>query len=168
MAEIPSTPKSLEAEQALLGSLIMDSSGWEKIADKINPNDFFDINNQIIFTEMLELSSNNQPIDILVLGDSLKNKSSKGGQSILDKVGGIDYLGTLAKIVPTSAHINAYADIIREKSIMRNLIEISNQTIQQVHRNENSDIMELLDRVETNIFNVRELKGKKYGWHCRI
>ena len=81
--KIPSTPKAIEAEQALLGSLIMDSAAWDKVSDKIDVNDFYDPNNKIIFKEIYNLSSNGQPIDIIVLEECLKSKDC------LVKIGGI-------------------------------------------------------------------------------
>ena len=145
---IPSMPKSIEAEQAFLGALIIDSTGWEKVADKIDANDFYDANNKIIFRELLNLAVSDQPIDILVLEESLKNKS------VLDKIGGIKYLGLLAKKVPTSAHIESYANIIKEKSIMRKLINISTKTIEKVHQSEEGNVKDILDKTETEIFGI--------------
>ena len=73
--KIPSVPKSIEAEQAFLGALIMDATAWEKITDKIDVNDFYDANNKVIFRELLNLALSNQSIDILVLEEALKTKS---------------------------------------------------------------------------------------------
>ena len=146
--KLPSTPKAIEAEQALLGSVIIDSASWEKISDRLSPNDFFDMNNRTIYSEIYELASNGQIIDLLVLEESLKSK----GQ--LEKIGGRDYLGLLTKIVPTSAHITQYADIIKEKSVMRELINISTKTIQNVHQSDLGDIKEILDKTEQEIFNI--------------
>ena len=146
--KLPSTPKAIEAEQALLGSVIIDSSAWEKISDRLSPNDFFDINNRAIYSEIYELASNGQIIDLLVLEEALKSK----GQ--LEKIGGRDYLGLLTKIVPTSAHISQYANIIKEKSVMRELINISTKTIQNIHQSDLGDITEILDKTEQEIFNI--------------
>ena len=146
--KLPSTPKAIEAEQALLGSVIIDSSAWEKISDRLSPNDFFDVNNRAIYSEIYELASNGQIIDLLVLEEALKSK----GQ--LEKIGGRDYLGLLTKIVPTSAHISQYANIIKEKSVMRELINISTKTIQNIHQSDLGDITEILDKTEQEIFNI--------------
>ena len=123
VTSIPSTPRALDAEQALLGSLIMESSSWEKISDRVSPSDFYDTKNKAIFTEIFELASNEQVVDLLVLEEALRSKGK------LDSIGGREYLAELTKIVPTLAHITQYADIIREKSILRELITISNKTI---------------------------------------
>ena len=89
----------------------MDSTAWDKVSDKIDVNDFYDPNHKIIFKEIYNLSSNGQPIDIIVLEECLKSKDC------LVKVGGLENLGNLIKKVSTSAHIISYAEIIKEKSI---------------------------------------------------
>ena len=155
--KIPSTPKSLEAEQALLGSLIMDSSAWDEVSDRLGPNDFFDPSNKIIFNQIHELASNGQAIDIIVLEESLKSRK------FLDRIGGLQYLATLAKKVPTSAHILQYADIVKEKSIMRELINISTKTIQNIHQNDEGNIKEVLDKAESEIFGIQTESKNKDG-----
>jgi len=146
--KIPSIPKSTDAEQAFLGALIMDGTGWEKITDKIDVNDFYESNHQIIFKELLNLALSNQSIDILVLEEALKSKS------VLDKVGGVEYLKALVKKLPTSAHIETYAAIIREKSIMRKLINTSTKIIEQVHQSDEGNVNDVLDKAETEIFGI--------------
>ena len=145
---IPSTPKAVEAEQALLGSLIMESTSWEKISDRLLPTDFFDVKNRTIFNEIFELASNEQVVDLLVLEEALKSKGK------LESVGGRDYLAELTKIVPTHAHITQYADIIKEKSILRELINISTKTINSANQTDLGDVREVLDKAEQDIFNI--------------
>ena len=146
--KLPSVPKSTDAEQAFLGALIMDGTGWEKITDKIDINDFYESNHQIIFKELLNLALSNQAIDILVLEEALKSKS------VLDKIGGVEYLKTLVKKLPTSAHIETYAAIIREKSVMRKLINTSTKIIEQVHQSDEGTVSDVLDKAETEIFGI--------------
>ena len=156
-SKIPSTPKAIEAEQALLGSLIMDSTAWDKVSDKIDVNDFYDPNNKIIFKEIYNLSSNGQPIDIIVLEECLKSKDC------LVKIGGLEYLGNLIKKVSTSAHIISYAEIIKEKSIMRELINISTRTIETIHQSKQGDVKDLLDKAESEIFAIAADSKTKDG-----
>ena len=158
-SKIPSTPKSLEAEQAFLGSLIMDSSAWDQVSHLIQSKDFVDVNHKIIFNEIYDLAAAGQIIDVVVLEDCLKSKG------VLDKIGGLSYLGQLARKVPTSAHIKAYADIIKEKSIMRELINISNRTVQAVHQSEQGDVKEVLDKAESEIFGISSLSAVNDGLH---
>ena len=107
-SKIPSTPHAIEAEQALLGSLIMESTSWDKISDKILASDFFDSKNRIIFREIGDLIINGQVIDLLILEESLKSKGA------LNEAGGREYLASLTRVVPTHAHISQYAEIIKE------------------------------------------------------
>jgi Replicative DNA helicase len=85
-SRIPSTPKSLEAEQAFLGSLIMDSSSWDQVSHMVESKDFIDTKNREIFNQIYNLASSGQVIDVIVLGDALKTSG------LLDKVGGLIYL----------------------------------------------------------------------------
>tara|TARA_Y100000768_G_scaffold9429_1_gene6657 strand:- start:3640 stop:4992 length:1353 start_codon:yes stop_codon:yes gene_type:complete len=147
MSIIPKTPTSIESEKALLGSLIIDSESWEKISNLITPSDFYDGSNRDIFTEIYDLQIHDQPLDILILEESLKSRDK------LSKIGGIEYLKELAKTVPTSAHIVKYAEIVREKSVMRKLIGASTRTIENIHQEE-EDIKAILDKAEADIFSI--------------
>ena len=157
MAEkLPTIPKSIESEQAFLGSLIQDPKSWEKIDKRPEVDDFFDPVNKIIYNEIYELLINDQPVDILMLEEALKNKS------LLDKVGGIEYLANLVRKTPTSAHVAAYSDKITEKSLMRRLISVSTKTIENVTNSE-EDIKNILDKAESDIFSITTDSEKKYG-----
>jgi replicative DNA helicase len=156
---LPSTPKSLEAEQAFLGSLIMDSTSWDQISHMVQTKDFFDSNNKLIFNEIYDLASAGQVIDVVVLEDCLRSKG------VLDRIGGMKYISQLAHKVPTSAHIKAYAEIIKEKSIMRELIGISTRTIQTVHQSDQGDIKDVLDKAESEIFAITTDSSVSDGLH---
>ena len=148
MSSFPKTPISIESEKALLGSLIIDSESWEKISNLITPSDFYDSKNRDVFSEIYDLQINDQPLDILILEESLKSRDK------LSKIGGIEYLKELAKTVPTSAHIVKYAEIVREKSVMRKLIGASTRTIESIHQDSSEDITSILDRAEADIFSI--------------
>ena len=154
MSTIPKTPSSIESEKALLGSLIIDSESWEKISNLVSPSDFYDGNNRDIFAEIYDLQVHDQPLDILILEESLKSRDK------LIKIGGIEYLKELAKIVPTSAHIIKYAEIVREKSVMRKLIGASTRTIENIHQ-DGDDIRTILDKAEADIFSIASDTKKK-------
>ena len=156
MSGIPKTPISLESEKALLGSLIIDCESWEKISNLVTPSDFYDANNRDIFVEIYELQINDQPLDILILEESLKSRDK------LNKIGGMEYLKELAKAVPTSAHIEKYAQIVREKSVMRKLIGASTRTIENIHQDE-GDIRTILDKAEADIFSIASDSKKNEG-----
>ena len=156
MSSIPKTPTSIESEKALLGSLIIDSESWEKISNLVTPSDFYDGNNRDIFSEIYDLQIHDQPLDILILEESLKSRDK------LIKVGGIEYLKELAKTVPTSAHIVKYAEIVREKSVMRKLIGASTRTIENIHQ-DGDDIRTILDKAEADIFSIASDTKKNEG-----
>ena len=158
MVSIPQTPVSIESEKALLGSLIIDSQSWEKISNIITPNDFYDLRNKDIFSEIYNLQINDQPLDILILEGTLKSHDK------LSKVGGLEYLKDLAKTVPTSAHIVKYAEMVREKSVMRKLIQASTRTIESVHDESSDDIHTILDKAEADIFAIASDTKKNEGF----
>ena len=157
MSSIPKTPVSIDSEKALLGSLIIDSESWEKVSNLITPTDFYDAKNRDIFSEIYTLQINDQPIDILILEEALKSRDK------LSKVGGIEYLKDLAKTVPTSAHIVKYAEIVREKSVMRKLIEASTRTIESIHDDATDDVRVILDKAEADIFSIASDTKKNEG-----
>ena len=157
MSNIPKTPISIDSEKALLGSLIIDSESWEKVSNLITPTDFYDTRNRDIFSEIYTLQINDQPIDILILEEALKSRDK------LSKVGGIEYLKELAKTVPTSAHIVKYAEIVREKSVMRKLIDASTRTIESIHDDASGDVRVILDKAEADIFSIASDTKKNEG-----
>ncbi len=111
-------PHSVEAEQAVIGGLLLDNRAWEQIADRIAEEDFYRLDHQLLFRAIRHLEENSQPFDAVTLSEWLDNN----GQ--LEEAGGLAYLGRLAKDTPSAANIKAYADIVREKSILRQLVAI--------------------------------------------
>ncbi|TSD04481.1 MAG: replicative DNA helicase, partial [Parcubacteria group bacterium Athens0714_12] len=106
-------PQNIEAEQSVLGSLLIDKEAIVKIADIIKPDDFYKDINRIIFESMLSLYEKREPIDVLSLANILEEKNQ------LELIGGRSYLATLANSVPTSAHIINYAQIVQKKATLR-------------------------------------------------
>ena len=116
-------PHSVESEQSILGSIILDKDAIITVAETIVPGDFYKEAHKIIYESMLKLNSNNEPIDLITLIEELR----KDGQ--LDNIGGISYLTSLSTIVPTTSNVKYYANIVKEKSVMRQLIKASNEII---------------------------------------
>jgi len=106
-------PHSVEAEQAVLGGLLLDNSTWDSVADRLRADDFYRRDHQLIFEAIAELSARNEPSDAVTLAEYLSAK----GQG--DDSGGLAYLAGLARDTPTAANIRAYADIVRERSLLR-------------------------------------------------
>ncbi|MBT4722545.1 replicative DNA helicase [Candidatus Falkowbacteria bacterium] len=142
-------PQNIEAEQSLLGSILIDKNAFDKIADIINANDFYKEAHRIIFEIMVSCYSRQEPIDILTIANSLSEKK------VLDKIGGKNYLVNLSNDVPTSGHIVQYANIIQKKATLRRLQEAS-QEIHALSTQEDEEVDSLLDIAEQRLFNVSQ------------
>ncbi len=110
-------PHSQEAEQSVLGALMLDNRAWDRIADRISIQDFYRSDHQLIFETMSRLVDQHKPLDVLTIAEALKAREQ------LSAAGGEPYLYELAKNTPSAANIVAYADIVRERAILRQLIE---------------------------------------------
>jgi replicative DNA helicase len=142
-------PQNLEAEMSLLGSLMLDKDAIVKVADFLEPRDFYKTTNRIIYEAMQDLFSRSEPIDILSVTARLKEKSK------LDEVGGNAYLIELVNSVPTASHVLSYAKIVQKKRILRDLISVSHE-IGVMGYNENEDPDVLVDQAEAKIFSVAQ------------
>lgn len=144
---VDNAPQSLDLEASLLGSLIIDSDSFVKIADAIGVDDFYDSRNRAIFTAMRSLYDKRSPIDILTLSEQLK------AQHQLESIGGASYLTELTNTVPTAAHMEQYAEIVADKAIRRRLISAS-QDIADIGSDESKSLQELIEEAETRLFEV--------------
>lgn len=149
-------PYSLEAEQAIIGGLILDNSAWDQIADKINESDFHLFDHRLIFRAIDELVEKRQPFDVLTLSDLLRQKSEIKDTNILA------YLGSLANDIPSAANIKAYADIVREKSILRQLVQVGTDIATSGFAPADREINQLLDEAEQKIFQISD-RGAQMG-----
>lgn len=114
-------PHSIEAEQSVLGGLMLDNERWDDVAERVVAEDFYTRPHRHIFTEMARLQESGSPIDLITLAESLERL----GQ--LDSVGGFAYLAELSKNTPSAANISAYADIVRERAVVREMISVANE-----------------------------------------
>lgn len=140
-------PQDIEAEQSVLGALMIDKEAIFNIADLLMPEDFYKTANAEIYKAMLKLWGRQEPIDILTVTSELKKNN------LLKNIGGVGFLTELVNAVPTAAHINHYAKIVKEKKILRNLIEAS-QKITQEALETPEDMEILLDDIEQRIFSI--------------
>jgi replicative DNA helicase len=143
-------PHSIEAEQAVLGGLMIDSAAWDQIADRVMAEDFYRNDHRLIFAATAGLIERNQPCDAVTLSGHLES------QGVLDQVGGLAYLGTLARDTPTAANIRAYADIVRERSILRQLISAGNSIVGSALEPEGREAREIVDNAERAVFEIAE------------
>jgi len=142
-------PQSIEAEQSLLGSLMLDKNAIINMADFLKPEDFYRKTHQEIYSTCLELFQKSEPIDILSVSNRLREKN------LLEEVGGNSYLTELINSVPTPSHALNYAKIVHRKGILRNLIDAS-QEIGQIAFNETEDTDVILDKAEKRIFSIAQ------------
>jgi len=152
-------PHSLEAEQSLLGGLLIDNEALDKVADIVSVKDFYRQDHQIIYQHIHRLIERSQPADIVTVGESLDSNSE------LNTVGGLEYLGLLAESTPTAANIRGYAQIIRERSIMRSLVEVGTDIVDNALSPQGRDAQQLLDEPESKIFQIAEAgKNDRIGF----
>jgi replicative DNA helicase len=142
-------PQNLDVEASLLGSLLIDSEGFIKIADLISSEDFFDAQHRTIFAAMKALHDKRSPVDVLTLSEQLKSKDQ------LEAVGGASYLTELTNFVPTAAHMEQYAQIVADKSVRRRLISAS-QDIATIGFDEGKSLQELIEEAESRLFEVSQ------------
>lgn len=147
-------PHSIEAEQSALGGLMLDNHSWDKIADRLQARDFYRHEHRLIFSTMDDLARHNKPFDVLTIAENLKAKNE------LDDAGGDVYLFELANNTPSAANIIAYADIVREKAILRKLIETAQDIASQAFNPEGRNSLDLLDEAESRVFAIAEQKSR--------
>ncbi len=152
-------PHSIEAEQSVLGGLLLENMAWDKIADIITEHDFYRHDHRLIFRSIAVLAETDKPRDVITLSEWLKDREE------LDNAGGLAYLGTLAKDTPSAANIKAYADIVREKSVLRQLISIGSEISEDAFNAGERPSRELLDEAEKKVFEIAEQGNRKQDFH---
>lgn len=150
-------PHSLQAEQSVLGGLMLDNQCWDSVADKVYAEDFYRKDHRLIFDAIADLARRDEPFDLVTISEVL------GQSGDLEAVGGLAYLGALANDTPSAANIVSYATIVRQRSVRRQLIHIGNNIADSGFDTEGRDINELLDDAESKVFKIAEqgAKGKK-------
>ena len=143
-------PNSVDAEQAVLGGLMLDNSEWDNIADLLEPRDFYRPEHQVIFEVMLRQSEANMPMDVVTLGEALNDLK------LLGNAGGLDYLGELAGNARGTANIKAYADIIRERATLRQLIRVAHEIADSGYNTGGRKAADVLDEAERKVFNIAD------------
>ncbi len=144
-------PQSLDAEKSVLGGILLEDKAIARVLDIISPSDFYRKNHGDIFTAMIDLFDKNEPVDIVTLSDALKKRGR------LEDTGGFAYLTSLVDDIPTAANIQYYAKIVKEKSILRNLITISGEITADSYEAAKG-VDDILDDAESKIFKISEYK----------
>jgi replicative DNA helicase len=156
LEEIRTPPHSVEAEQALLGGLLLDSVAWENVADVVRTADFYRPDHQQIFEAIGMLAGAGKACDAVTVSEQLQR------MGLLEEVGGLAYLGSLVRDTPTAANVRAYASIVRERALMRRLIRAGTEIAASVFSDEGLSAAELVDRAEQRVFEIAE-EGERAG-----
>lgn len=143
-------PHSLDAEQAVLGGLMLSPEAWDKVADRLNEEDFYRKDHRVIFRAISELSNKGMPSDAVTLGEWFE------AQGLADLVGGTAYILQLANTTPSAANIIAYCDIVREKSVLRQLIDAGTEIVGDGFAPEGRSTQEILEGAEQRVFRIAE------------
>ena len=145
-------PHSVESEQSVLGSILLDKDAIVVVSEIISPEDFYKKSHEVIYKAMIKLSNELKPMDIITISDELRK------QGYLEDIGGITYLSELSTIVPTTTNVGYYADIVKKKSIIRKLIKASNEII-SIGYKESYSVEEMIDEAEKKILEVSQEKS---------
>ena len=153
-------PHAIEAERAVLGGLLLVASAWDRIASKISEVDFYHKNHQHIFKAIARINETQQACDVVTVSDWLE------AHGLTEKSGGLDYLADLAANTPGASNVEAYAKIVREKSVLRKVIQIGNELAESAFNPEAQTADELIEEAEKLVFKIREqtLKSQS-GFH---
>lgn len=149
-------PHSIEAEQSVLGGLMLDNQAWEKVAELLCEDDFYRHDHRRIFRAIKRLVDNHKPLDMITLSEML----SETGE--LDEAGGHAYLIDLARNTPSASNVAAYAEIVRERSLLRRMISVANGIAENAFQPEGRTSTELLDEAERKVFEIAE-RGLRTG-----
>ncbi len=146
-------PQNLEAEQSVLGGILLENTAVNEVADTLQSHDFYKKSHQIIFEALLELSDKSEPADLITITELLKSKNT------LEAVGGSAYLASLVSGVPSASNIKSYAKIVKQKSLLRQLIKVASEIASKGY-DDSANIDEFLDYAESSLFEVTDAQVK--------
>jgi replicative DNA helicase len=150
-------PHSIEAEQSVLGGLMLDSNAWDRVAEVVSEADFYRRDHRLIFATAATLLEKGSPVDVVTVSQALD------AQGRLQEVGGLAYLGELAHNTPSAANIQAYAHIVRERSVLRQLIGVGTDIADSAFNTEGRGVTELLEQAEKQVFDIRDQGARRDG-----
>ena len=150
MAQLRVPPHSLESESSVLGGLLLDNGAWDRVGDVLTPTDFYRHEHQLVYAVVAKLVNACKPADVVTVFEQLQNLGEA------EKAGGLPYLNSLAQYVPSSANIRRYAEIVRDKAILRQMIAASDEIASSAFNTEGKSPAELLDVAEQKIFRIAE------------
>lgn len=143
-------PHSVEAEQSVLGGLLLDNAAWDRITDVLNEDDFYRFDHKIIWQHISRLISLARPADVVTVNESLASANKA------DEVGGLAYLNALAHNTPSAANIRRYAEIVRERSMLRKLVSVADEIAAAAFNPQGKEARQLLDEAESRVFQIAQ------------
>ena len=149
-------PHSIEAEQSVLGGLLLENGAWDKIGDLIHEDDFYRYDHRIIYHHIQRLIGKSHPADVITVFESLQ----LAGKA--QEVGGLPYLNALASSVPSAANVRRYAEIVRDRAVLRKLVTVADEISGNAYNPQGKDTKQLLDEAESKIFSIAE-EGARGG-----
>ncbi len=160
VAKLRVPPHSVEAEQSVLGGLLLDNGAWDRAGDLLQEDDFYRHEHKLIFAAIGSLISHSKPADVVTVFEQLQTLGKA------DEVGGMRYLNALAQSVPSAANMRRYAEIVRERAVLRKLIAASDNIATQAFNPMGKQVSQILDEAETSIFKIgEEGQRSKAGFH---
>src|SRR5574343_1984943 len=154
VAQLRVPPHSIEAESSVLGGLLLDNGAWDRVNDLLGEADFYRYEHRLIYAAMAALINASKPADVVTVFEHLQ------GQGKADEVGGLAYRNARAQYVPSASNIRRYAEIVRERSILRKLVTASDEIATSAFNPQGRMVSEVLDEAERKIFQIGEL-GKR-------
>ncbi len=152
-------PHSIEAEQSVLGGLLLDNGAYDRIADIVSPDDFYRYDHRVIFQHITKLVSGARPADVITVFEALTTSGKA------EEVGGLSYLNALAQNTPSAANIRRYAEIVRDRGVLRKLITVSDEIATQAFNPQGKEVKQMLDEAESKIFAIAEEGARgAQGW----
>jgi replicative DNA helicase len=150
VAQLRIPPHSQEAESSVLGGLLLDNNSWDKVADLLVEADFYRYEHRLVFASITSLVNTNRPADVITVFEQMQS------QGKAEEIGGLAYLNSLAQYVPSSANIRRYAEIVRERSILRKLVSVSDEIATSALNTNGRPVTNILDEAEQKIFSIGE------------
>jgi len=152
-------PHSIEAEQSVIGGLLRDNAAWDRIADFMHAEDFYRYDHRIIFEQMIRLINSGKPADVVTVSEALSMLGK------IDEVGGMAYLNAMAQNTPSAANIRRYAEIVRDRGILRKLITVADEVSGKAFSPQGAEVKQILDEAESRIFAIAESGARgAQGW----
>ncbi len=150
LAQLRVPPHSIEAESSVLGGLLLDNGAWDRVADLVQESDYYRHEHRLVYGAIAALVNANKAADVITVYEQLQT------QGRADEVGGLAYLNSLAQYVPSAANIRRYAEIVRERAILRKLISVSDEIATHAFNPKGKAVASILDEAEQKIFNIGE------------